>query len=120
MALALVPTFAVLAAVMIVRRAGEYALVKPGREMLFAAVDPEAKYKVKSFIDTVIYRGGDAASSWLKTGIDALGHGAAAVALLGAACALLWAALGYALGRRHDARVSSPWRAVPTARKQDC
>src|SRR5690606_8032111 len=36
-ALALVPTFAVLAAVMIVRRAGEYALVKPGREMLFAA-----------------------------------------------------------------------------------
>jgi AAA family ATP:ADP antiporter len=102
-ALALVPTFAVLAAVMIVRRAGEYALVKPGREMLFTAVDPEAKYKVKSFIDTVVYRGGDAASSWVKTGVDALGHGAAAVALLGAVCALLWAALGYALGRRHDA-----------------
>lgn len=108
-ALALVPTFAVLAAVMIVRRAGEYALVKPGREMLFAAVDAEAKYKVKSFIDTVIYRGGDAASSWLKTGIDALGHGAAVVALLGAVCALLWAALGYALGRRHD--FSQPSRA---------
>lgn len=101
-ALALVPTFAVLAVVMVVRRVGEYALVKPGREMLFAAVDPEAKYKVKSFIDTVIYRGGDAASSWVKTGVDALGHGVAAVALLGAVCALLWAALGYALGRRHD------------------
>ena len=33
--LALAPTFAVLAAVMIVRRVGEYAFVRPGREMLF-------------------------------------------------------------------------------------
>ena len=32
--LALAPTFAVLAAVMIVRRIGEYAFVRPGREML--------------------------------------------------------------------------------------
>jgi len=60
--LALAPTFAVLAAVMIVRRIGEYAFVRPGREMLFAPLDAESKYKAKNFIDTVVYRGGDALS----------------------------------------------------------
>src|SRR3990167_10869853 len=37
--LALAPTFAMLAALMIVRRVGEYAFVRPGREMLFAPLD---------------------------------------------------------------------------------
>ncbi len=35
---------------MVLRRAGEYALIRPGREMLFTTVDVEAKYKVKNFI----------------------------------------------------------------------
>ena len=64
--LAFAPTFAVLAVVMIARRAGEYALVRPGREMLFTVVPVEAKYKAKNFIDTVVYRGSDALSGWLK------------------------------------------------------
>lgn len=96
------PTFAVLAVVMVLRRAGEYALVRPGREMLFTTVDVEAKYKVKNFIDTVVYRGGDAASSWLKTGIDALGYGPVFIALAGALCAALWSWLGYQLGGHAD------------------
>lgn len=69
------PGFVVLAAVMVLRRAGEYALIRPGREMLFTTVDVEAKYKVKNFIDTVVYRGGDAAGSWLKAGVNGLGYG---------------------------------------------
>jgi AAA family ATP:ADP antiporter len=101
--LAVAPTFAVLAVVMVLRRVGEYALVRPGREMVFTTVDAEAKYKAKNFIDTVVYRAGDAASAWVKTGVDALGHGAALVAVVGAVCAVLWAACGYALGRRADA-----------------
>jgi AAA family ATP:ADP antiporter len=103
-ALAAAPVFAVLAVVMVVRRAGEYALVRPGREMIFTTVDAEAKYKAKNFIDTVVYRAGDAASAWVKTGVDALGHGVALVALVGAACAALWAACGYLLGKRADSR----------------
>src|SRR5690606_12727014 len=45
--LAMAATFPVLAFVMIVRRVGEYALVRPGREMLFAPLDAETKYKAK-------------------------------------------------------------------------
>lgn len=104
LALAAFPVFGVLAAAMILRRAGEYALIRPGREMLFTAVPPEDKYKTKSVIDTVVYRGGDAASGWVKAGVDMLGHGVALIALLGAAVALGAAAVGYALGKRADAR----------------
>jgi AAA family ATP:ADP antiporter len=102
--LSIAPVFAVLAVVMVLRRVGEYALVRPGREMIFTTVDAEAKYKAKNFIDTVVYRAGDAASAWVKTGVDALGHGAALVALVGAFCAAVWAACGYLLGRRADSR----------------
>jgi len=104
LALAAFPVFGVLAAVMILRRVGEYALIKPGREMLFTAVPPADKYKTKNVIDTVVYRAGDAASGWVKAGVDMLGYGAALIALLGAACALGAAAVGYGLGRRADLR----------------
>lgn len=102
--LALAPGFAVLATLMIVRRIGEYAFVRPGREMLFTPLDAESKYKAKNFIDTVVYRGGDALSGWIKTALDMLGQGAGLVALIGAACALLWAGLGWSLGRQADHR----------------
>ena len=100
--LALAPTFAMLAALMIVRRIGEYAFVRPGREMLFAPLDAESKYKAKGFIDTVVYRAGDAISGWVKSGLDMLGQGAVLVALVGAACAFVWGALGWYLGRQAD------------------
>src|SRR5690606_7655765 len=58
--LAFAPVFAVLAVVMVARRAGEYAFVRPGREMLYTVVPVESKYKAKNVIDTVVYRGGDA------------------------------------------------------------
>jgi AAA family ATP:ADP antiporter len=99
--LALAATFPVLVFVMIVRRVGEYALVRPGREMLFTPVDAETKYKAKNAIDTFVYRGGDALSGWAYTGIVAVAS-TGAVAIAGAAVAGTWAALGYAIGRRHD------------------
>jgi ATP:ADP antiporter, AAA family len=99
--LALAATFPMLAFVMIVRRVGEYALVRPGREMLFTAVPVETKYKAKNAIDTFVYRGGDAIAGWTYAGIVAVAT-TGAVALAGAALAGLWAAVGYAIGRRHD------------------
>jgi AAA family ATP:ADP antiporter len=99
--LALAPTFAVLAVVMVVRRAGEYAFIRPGREMLWTAVAPEAKYKAKNFVDTVVYRGADAVSGWVKAGVDLLAQQPAVAALLGAAIALLWAGNGALLARAH-------------------
>ena len=100
--LALAPTFAMLAALMIVRRIGEYAFVRPGREMLFAPLDAETKYKAKNFIDTVVYRAGDAVSGWAKSLLDLLGQGTLLVALVGAACAARWGLLGWYLGGRAD------------------
>lgn len=97
--LAFAPTFAVLAVVMVVRRFGEYAFVRPGREMLFTVVHTESKYKAKNFIDSVVYRGADAVSGWAKTLVDLLAQQPAIAALVGAALALTWAVTGAGLAR---------------------
>ncbi|WP_059411576.1 NTP/NDP exchange transporter [Cupriavidus basilensis] len=107
LALALWPAFGVLAAVMILRRVGEYALLRPGREMLFTVVDAETKYKAKNVIDTAVYRAGDAVSAWIKTAIDAFSGHPAVVALTGAVLALGWAWLGWWLGCRHEGRAGT-------------
>lgn len=101
-ALAFSPVFAVFAVVMVVRRAGEYALVRPGREMLYTVISAEQKYKAKNFIDTVVYRGGDAISGWLKRGLDLLGDHPALAMFIGAGLALVWAYTGVRLGRAHS------------------
>ena len=109
--LALAPTFAVFAVVMVARRAGEYALARPGREMLFTVVPPEAKYKAKNVIDTAVYRGADAVSGWVKTGIDAIASSPALVAVAGAALAGVWAWSGWSLARqqkRMAERIGTP------------
>ncbi len=98
--LALAPVFAVFVVVMVVRRAGEYALVRPGREMLFTVLPAEDKYKAKNFIDTVVYRGGDALSGWVKRGLDVLGEHPQLAMAIGALIALGWGVTGGWLGRR--------------------
>lgn len=97
--------FPVLAAVLVfgvIRRAGEFALSKPAREILFTIVPREEKYKAKNFIDTVVYRGGDAAASWLATGLRALGAGLAPVAAFAVPLALAWLTLAVWLGRQEE------------------
>jgi AAA family ATP:ADP antiporter len=102
-------TFGVLAAVMIARRVGEYAFVRPGREMLFSRVDTETKYKAKSTIDVPVYRGGDALSSQVETGLVSGGMALTTVAMIGAAVAAAWAVVGFMLGRaRREAEEEAP------------
>ena len=103
-ALALIDSFWVLAFVFVARRAGEYAFIRPGREMLFSHVDTEAKYKAKNLIDVPVYRGGDALSAQVKAGLESGGLSASGVALLGAALAAGWALNGWWLGRRAEAK----------------
>ena len=102
--LAMAPLFAVFVVVMVVRRVGEYALVRPGREMLYTVVVPEHKYKAKNFTDTVVYRGGDALSGWVKRGLDLLGDHPGLAMVIGAGIALVWAATGGWLGREQIRR----------------
>ena len=99
MALAVAPVLAVLAVVQIIRRAGNYAIMRPSREMLYVVLGREEKYKAKNFIDTTVYRGGDAISAWIYTGLRSLGLGLSGIAWLAVPVAGLWALLAYRLGR---------------------
>jgi ATP:ADP antiporter, AAA family len=102
-ALALWNTFAVLAVVIVLRRSGEYAFVRPGREMLWTPMTKETKYKAKNFVDVPVYRGADAAIAQLQRVIEGAGLGAQTAALLGALGAIFWALNAWWLGRRYDA-----------------
>jgi AAA family ATP:ADP antiporter len=97
---AAVPVLGVLIGLQVVRRAGNYAVTKPGREMLFTLVDTEARYKAKPVIDIVVYRGGDMATAWLHTGLrEILQLGLGGVAIVGAIVAAVWGYAGIYLGR---------------------
>jgi AAA family ATP:ADP antiporter len=101
-ALAVSNTLAVVVVSIVTRRFGQFAFVRPGREMLWSALDKETKYKAKNFVDVPVYRGADALFAQLDKGIHAVG-GSQAVAIVGAVAAAVWAANGWWLGRRHDA-----------------
>jgi ATP:ADP antiporter, AAA family len=96
----LLRTSALLVGTQIVNRAGEFALVRPGREMIYTTVDPESRYKAKNFIDTVVYRGNDAVMAWLVATIR--GAGLDAVALAAIPVALAWVATAFNVGRHQD------------------
>ncbi|MFT5578418.1 MAG: AAA family ATP:ADP antiporter [Paraglaciecola psychrophila] len=98
--LAISPFMGAVVALQIIRRAGNYAVTRPAREMLFTRVDRETRFKAKPVIDIVAYRGGDMLMAWLFTGLtQGLGLGLAAVALVGAGIAALWSVVGIYLGR---------------------
>lgn len=92
----------ILAAVQIIHRGGDFALMRPGREMIYTTVDPESRYKGKNFIDTTVYRANDAASSWLVAAIRTAGLNA--ILFVGLPAALLWLATAFNLGKRHDSQ----------------
>jgi AAA family ATP:ADP antiporter len=98
--LALAPTLTIIVAVQVIRRAGNYAIMRPAREMLYVVLDREEKYKAKNFIDTSIYRAGDMISAWCYAGLQSLGLGLAAIALLSIPVSLLWAKLSHSLGKQ--------------------
>lgn len=87
------PTLVALVVFGVARRAGEFAISKPSREALFTIVPREERYKAKNFIDTVVYRGGDALSGWAFALLPGL-------AFVAAGLAAGWAALGLYLGAR--------------------
>jgi ATP:ADP antiporter, AAA family len=98
--LAFAPLLTVVLVLQVVRRAGNYAITRPSREMLFTAVDRETRFKAKPVIDIAVYRGGDALSSIAFAGLtDGVGLGLGAMAAVGAGIAALWGVVGRYLGR---------------------
>jgi AAA family ATP:ADP antiporter len=102
LALAASGVFMTLAVVMVMRRFGEYAFVRPGREMLWSRLDTETKYKAKNLIDVPVYRASDALIAQLTTSIEKGPYGVTAIAIVGAVISAVWAVNGWWLGRRAD------------------
>ena len=102
LAIGLSPLLGVLIVVQVIRRAGNYAIMRPAREMLFVVLERREKYKAKSFIDTFVYRGGDAVSAWVFAAVRGLGMELSSIALLSVPLALLWAGISFNLGRRQS------------------
>ncbi len=94
--------FGMIAALLVLRRWGEYAFIRPGREMLWGSLDTESKYKAKSFIDVPVYRAADYVGAQAKTALDAVGTSPSGAALIGAVLGVLWVGNGWLLGRKHD------------------
>ena len=100
LALSFAPVLVVLVVVQVVRRAGNYAIMRPAREMLYVVLDRESKYKAKNFNDTVVYRGGDAVAGWIYAGLRSLGLSLSHLALIAAPLAVIWAIVAYRLGKQ--------------------
>jgi len=100
--LGLAPLLIVLVIVQVVRRAGNYAITRPSREMLFTVLTKEEKYKAKNFIDTAIYRGGDVVSAWVFAGLSGLGLSLSAIAIAAVPLSGIWATVSYILGKKRE------------------
>jgi len=94
------PILAVLVTVQVARQAVVYAIAEPARIVLFTVVTREEKYKTKSFVDTVVFRGGETVGGQVFGGLSSLGLSLAAIAWTMLPIAILWAALGWVLGRQ--------------------
>jgi AAA family ATP:ADP antiporter len=95
------PALGIVAMLMVLHRAGNFTLLRPGREILFTVTSTSEKYKAKNCIDTAVYRGGDALVGWAFSGLVALGWGLGAIAFLAIPLAFLWSFLGFKLGNQH-------------------
>ncbi len=60
------PTLLVVSTIMVLERVTAFALAGPSIRVLYTVVDPDEKYKAQNFIDTVVYRAGDATSGMLS------------------------------------------------------
>ena len=123
-ALTIVPLMSIFVAFQVLRRAGNYAVAQPTRQVLFTVVPREDRYKAKSFIDTAVYRAGDQFGAWSYRFLSTnLGMGLAAIAGVAIPLAAIWTGIAIWLGRRQakivqesgGAAVSAPRPAVATS-----
>ena len=110
----LVPVLALLAVFQVLRRAGNFAVTRPAREVLFTVLRREDKYKAKSFIDTFVYRAGDQIGAWSYPLLTWFGLGLTGISFVAAPLAAIWCGLSIWLGKKQaalaDANVGGPLR----------
>lgn len=86
----------------VVRRAGYYSIINPAREALYVVLSRTEKYKAKNFVDTSVYRGGDAIAAGLSGILRSAGFSIANIAFMAVPLALIWAGASLWLGRKHN------------------
>jgi len=107
------PVLAVMVGGWVVLKAGNYSITRPGREMLYTNVSREDRFKTKQVIDIVVYRGGDVLSGWVFALLTTtIGLGMGPIAIIGAGVALLWAWVGFGLGRKYDLAIAQDAESV--------
>ena len=107
LALGVAPVFAVFVVFQVLRRAGNFALAVPTREVLYTVLPRRDKYKAKNFNDLFVYRAGDQIGVWSFAGLGALGLGSAALALTMVPLAGLWLAVALWLGKKQSVLAGS-------------
>jgi len=98
--LGLMPTLAIVIAFQVARRAGNFAVARPTREVLFTVIPREDKYKAKSFIDTFVYRAGDQVGAWSYKLMGLFGLGVSGIAFVAVPISIMWFVMSLWLGRR--------------------
>jgi ATP:ADP antiporter, AAA family len=101
-AVALSPTLLIIQAVQVTRRAAQYAIARPAREMCFAVVPQSSRYRAKNVVDTVVYRSGDVIAAWMQAGLRGAGFGLGGTVAFGLVCTGLWGGAALALGRQYQ------------------
>jgi ATP:ADP antiporter, AAA family len=101
-AVALLPSVTSVVAFQLIRRAGNFAIARPTREILFTVLPREDRYKAKSFIDTAIYRFGDQIGAWSFALLSYLKLEATEISIVAAATSAIWLVNSWWLGRRQD------------------
>jgi len=108
-----VPVLALLALFQTLRRAGNFAVTRPAREVLFTVLRQEDKYKAKSFIDTFVYRAGDQIGAWSYPLLTWMGLGLTGISFIAAPLAGIWLLLSLWLGRKQQAFAQVKQGAAP-------
>jgi AAA family ATP:ADP antiporter len=106
-ALTLRPTVATVQWFQVARRAMDYAVARPSREVFYTVVDPNRLLRAKGLIDTAVYRAGDTAGAWtygLLTAAPQMPAAAPAVAVV--ALSVVWIALSLGLGAAMTGRAA--------------
>jgi AAA family ATP:ADP antiporter len=110
--LGIAPGLTVLVAFQVLRRAGNFAIQRPAREVLYTVLPRTDKYKAKNFNDTFVYRVGDQLGAWSYAAIAWLGLGLSGLAFTMVPLSAAWLLLALWLGARYrrllDARRREP------------
>ena len=99
--LALSPVLVVVVLFQVLRRAANFAIQRPAREVLYTVIERTDKYKAKNFNDTFVYRAADQLGAWSYTGMAFFGLGLSALALTMVPVSAAWLLLALWLGVRY-------------------